>query len=296
MARSLFFKSYGRDHRRPSIVSILQAIAIVSALTLMLPMAIGQQPAVSLSPLVATVFDAMYLGFSDADQDRADKRIDEAVNKVFAEMSGAPLDEFAASLLQFEIPPPVGTRLKEYCALRPAPTLVYLKKYRDTPFRLPAKYKYSMRWDPVHRRLEYDALIAQLEHRRVNHFGLDPKVEKFVVPILDSLSNVIMHRDSGDVLDPMDKIVASQTPAADEALVVLLDYTSDGAYTQELQLEIVDRGKRMLKWLYKYQNHPNVVLAQAYLSQIQRGAIERMAWFEEFIEAIELGEKFELGR
>ncbi len=295
MKPSLFIKSVGRDIRRARTIFVLQTIVIVSLGIIASPVAIGQQPAVSPPPLVAKVFDAMYKRFSDSNGDTVDKGIYEAVNKVFAGMSGTPLDEFAASLLQFGIPQVVETRLKEYCASRPSATLVYLKKYRDAPYRLPAEYKYSMRLSPVHRRLAYDVLIAQLEHRPVSRSGLDPKVEKLVVPILDSLSDVVLHRDGPDVLDLMDKTVASQTPATDEALVVLLDYTSDGAYTQELQLEIVDRGKRMLKWLYKYRNHPNVVLAQAYFPQIQRGAIERMAWFEEFIEAIELGEKFKLG-
>jgi hypothetical protein len=141
-----------------------------------------------------------------------------------------------------------------------------------------------MRSSPGRRRMAYDEMLLDLKQTNMR-FGLRPGVLSLVKPVLDGFKG-------GDPLyTAATKIFETHTPEADEALAILLDYTSDAGYSQELEAEIVERGEPMLRWLRKYQHHPTYALAAKYETSLQRPGVERSHQFEMYIELIELHEK-----
>jgi hypothetical protein len=245
-----------------------------------------QKPATALSPHAKRVFDVMYSQFDlTQKQDVYELRLIKAVREALAAAT-AESDRLAAVLPQFEFPDSVVKSVREYCQRRGPVMLPYLKIYRDVPYPLPPKYQSSMRTTPSRRRLEYDRIIGDIQSLS-RSTGIGPEVAAFVIPILDALNG------KGDLMDAVTRVFESQTVAADEALAVLLEYTSDGHYAEELPFEIVLRGKRMLKWLQKYQNRPTLTLAANYPKDLRVDLDKRIEDFEWLIEVIQLGEVFD---
>ena len=56
--------------------------------------------------------------------------------------------------------------------------------------------------------------------------------------------------------EQLERVMASQSPASDEASVLLLDYYLGEHPSEELVINLTQRGKRVLPYLEKYRNHP----------------------------------------
>ena len=131
-----------------------------------------------------------------------------------------------------------------------------------------------------------------------------PSVTKLLIPVLDAYKK-------GRIDDSQDKeqrggslwnaavmagkVMDNKTPAGDEALVVLLHYYIGEATGEDNTIEIIDRGKKMLPYLRKYQTHTPQIPDRDYRELLLERKTSQMS-FREIIAAIERGDKVENDR
>jgi len=87
----------------------------------------------------------------------------------------------------------------------------------------------------------------------------------------------------------------NKAPAGNEALVVLLHYYIGEATGEDNTVEIIDRGKKMLPYLKKYQTHTPQIPNRDYKELLLERKTSQMS-FREIIAAIERGDKVENDR
>lgn len=115
-----------------------------------------------------------------------------------------------------------------------------------------------------------------------------------IIPILDADFAYGWSESDSDadrLEDRLDDLTRNQTPAADQASVLLLDYYL-GEHNAELQLcSVTKRGNRVLPLLAKYRNHrlgaPKLRYAISRLDERARGSMYQMA-----LDAIHAGKPF----
>ena len=131
-----------------------------------------------------------------------------------------------------------------------------------------------------------------------------PSATKLLIPVLDAYKK-------GRIDDSQDKeqrggslwnaavmagkVMDNKTPAGDEALVVLLHYYIGEATGEDNTIEIIDRGKKMLPYLRKYQTHTPQIPDRDYRELLLERKTSQMS-FREIIAAIERGDKVENDR
>jgi len=131
-----------------------------------------------------------------------------------------------------------------------------------------------------------------------------PSVIKLLIPVLDAYKKGMVddsqekERKGGslwnaDVL--ADRVMDNKTPAGDEALVVLLYYYTGEATGEDNTIEIIDRGKKMLPYLKKYQTHTPQIPDRDYKELLLERKTSQTS-FREIIAAIERGDKVENDR
>jgi hypothetical protein len=131
-----------------------------------------------------------------------------------------------------------------------------------------------------------------------------PPVSKLLIPVLDAYkkgriddSQEKEHRGGSlwNAAVLAGKVMDNKTPAGDEALVVLLHYYIGEATGEENTIEIIDRGKKMLPYLKKYQTRTPQIPDRDYKELLLERKTSQIS-FREIIAAIERGDKVENDR
>ena len=131
-----------------------------------------------------------------------------------------------------------------------------------------------------------------------------PPVSKLLIPVLDAYKKG-RNDDSQDkekrggslwnAAVMAGRVMDNKTPAGDEALVVLLRYYIGEATGEDNTVEIIDRGKKMLPYLRKYQTYIPQIPDRDYKELLLERKTSQMS-FREIIAAIERGDKVENDR
>ena len=131
-----------------------------------------------------------------------------------------------------------------------------------------------------------------------------PSVSKLLIPVLDAYkkgwiddSQEKEHRGGSlwNAAVLAGRGMDNKAPAGNEALVVLLHYYIGEATGEDNTVEIIDRGKKMLPYLKKYQTHTPQIPNRDYKELLLERKTSQMS-FREIIAAIERGDKVENDR
>lgn len=131
-----------------------------------------------------------------------------------------------------------------------------------------------------------------------------PSVSKLLIPVLDAYKKGMIddsqereHRGGSLWNAPVlaGRVMDNKTPAGDEAVVVLLHYYIGEATGEENTIEIIDRGKKMLPYLKKYQAHIPQIPGRDYKELLLERKTSLVS-FREIMAAIERGDKVENDR
>ena len=202
--------------------------------------------------------------------------------------------EAVVILLQFDFDENVKKQAISYVISRGRSILPLLKKYRDSPYRLPgSNFRNSFRLTPEDRVVLFDSLMEKIEGVMVT--GLSPQVNGLLIPLLTNLEAASREtpdgaKSSDEFNRLLESLVADQSKMSDESLVILLDYNVDASYSQMVSGEIAERGPRMLKFLMAYQYKPTVSLAAHFKPGLRRDCDSRTMVYESLIEMIRMGE------
>jgi hypothetical protein len=139
---------------------------------------------------------------------------------------------------------------------------------------------------------------------QVGTVTVPPAVSKLLIPVLDAYEKARTdnsprsEQEGGTLWKAVilaARVMDNKTPAADEALVVLeYFYIGEGAGGDN-NIEIVDRGKRMLPYLKKYQARFPRIPGRDYKELLLPRETSQL-WFREIIAAIERGDQVENDR
>jgi hypothetical protein len=131
-----------------------------------------------------------------------------------------------------------------------------------------------------------------------------PAVSKLLIPVLDAYekgrtdNSPTKEEPGGSLWNAAvlaGKVMSNKTPAADEALVVLLYFYIGEATDGDKEAEIIDRGKKMLPYLKKYQTRIPQISGRDYRKLLLERETSQMS-FKDIIAAIERGDKVENDR
>ena len=203
-------------------------------------------------------------------------------------------EEAAVILLQFEFDEKVKSQLKAHVVSRGRSILPLLRKYRDSPYRLPgSEFRISTHLFPRTRVILFDSLMEQIEGVMVT--GLKPQVNALLIPILRNLDGMFSRPTESVKFEEefnrlIDNLLENHSEAADETFVTLLDYFHDAGYTQLLYNETSERGPRMLKFLMAHQYKPTISVAAHFAPNLRSLCDKRTEDYEMLIEMIRLGQ------
>jgi hypothetical protein len=131
-----------------------------------------------------------------------------------------------------------------------------------------------------------------------------PAATKLLIPVLDAYEKGRTDNSPGkeerggslwNAAVLAGKVMSNKTPAADEALVVLLYFYIGESTDGDKEAEIIDRGKKMLPYLKKYQTRTPQISGRDYTKLLLERETSQMS-FREIIEAIVRGNKVENDR
>lgn len=116
-----------------------------------------------------------------------------------------------------------------------------------------------------------------------------------VIPILDAMDEAIQHQPIEEsegspfwrASTLLGRLFANHTRPADEALVVLFSYYLGESNGEDLIAETVNRGRRMLPFLRRYQHRDVHILGKNYSELTRRQAGAHDSLFDEAIKEIE---------
>jgi len=131
-----------------------------------------------------------------------------------------------------------------------------------------------------------------------------PAVSKLLIPVLDAYKKGRIDDAPGkeerggslwNAAVLAGRVMDNKTPAGDEALVVLVYYYIGEATGRDNTIEIIDRGKKMLPYLKKYQTRNPQIPGRDYKELLLERRTSQMS-FRDIIAAIERGDTVENDR
>jgi hypothetical protein len=141
------------------------------------------------------------------------------------------------------------------------------------------------------------SLLSATQTSAASTIVVPRKVASLLVPILDLLTVAMtkhpVDESEGSALwrssELLGHLFDDQSPAADEALVVLFNYYLGESNGEDLVQSVTTRGPRMLPILQKYRCCAVQISGRAYPNSIRLPDLVKASFFQEAIELIQQG-------
>jgi hypothetical protein len=203
--------------------------------------------------------------------------------RLFADASPES-DEALVVLLQFACGEPEDKRIENEVVRRGKRLLPLLAKYREEPYPVPIQGNPGFfRLGPAWRRAVFDDVEGRICGCKT--LGIPNGVWKLLQPIVDAWERRVQVPE-GD----WNRLFALKTPEADEAVVLLLEFSTDGSGYDLLTDEILKRGRRLLPFLRKYGTTPPLLLINKYPDS-RAEPMARFLTYAEMTEQVEVGDR-----
>jgi hypothetical protein len=255
------------------------ASGFVAIMLCIAPECVGQAPNERLTSVMGAL--ASYSLHSDAQHER---RLQTELARLFADASPES-DEAVVVLLQFACGEPDDKLIESEVVRRGNRVLPLLAKYREEPYPVPIQGNPGFfRLSPPWRRAVFDGVEGRICGCKT--LGIPNGVWKLLQPIVDSVER------GGQALElAWKRFFALNTPEADEAVVLLLEFSMEEAGHDRLTDEILKRGRRVLPFLRKYGTTPPLLLIYKYPADIRADPMLRFQDYAELTEQVEIGDR-----